>query len=232
MLKGDRVCIPPELYERMLSDLHDNHRGIEKMRCLSLTTVYWSGIDADITDYLNCCKTCTQHKAKQAVQPMLPTHVPDSLWQDLAANFFTYNHNEYLLIVDTFSKYPFIYQPSSKSAESIIKKLQKFNSQYGSPKGFFSDNCLSFSSETLQKFLTFQYIDHITSSPHYPKSNGFIERHIKTIKTALDTVKSSGKSLDGLLISLRSTPIGPHLPPLEKFCTIGPRIDQDNLPTL
>ena len=27
LLKGDRVCIPPELYERMLSDLHGNHRG-------------------------------------------------------------------------------------------------------------------------------------------------------------------------------------------------------------
>ena len=32
LLKGDRVWIPPELYERMLSDLHNNHRGIEKMR--------------------------------------------------------------------------------------------------------------------------------------------------------------------------------------------------------
>ena len=29
LLKGDSVCIPTELYERMLSDLHNNHRGIE-----------------------------------------------------------------------------------------------------------------------------------------------------------------------------------------------------------
>ena len=41
-LKGDRVCIPPELCERMLSDLHNNHRGIEKMRQLSSR---WPGID-------------------------------------------------------------------------------------------------------------------------------------------------------------------------------------------
>ena len=103
LLKGDRVCIPPELYERMLSDLHGNHRGIEKMRHLSQHTVYWPRLDADITDYVNRCKTCTQHKAKQAVQPMLPRDVPDSPWQELAADFFTHNHKEYLLIVDMFS---------------------------------------------------------------------------------------------------------------------------------
>ena len=122
------MCIPPELYERMLSDLHGNHRGIEKMRHLSQNTVYWPEIKhADIADYVNHCKTCTQHKAKQAVQPMLPRDVPDSPWQELVADFFTYNHKEYLLIADTFSKYPFIYQASSKTAESIIKKVTKFN---------------------------------------------------------------------------------------------------------
>ena len=137
LLKGNWVCIPPELYERMLSNLHGNHRGIEKIRHLSQSTVYWPGLDADIADYVNHCKTCTQHRAKQAVQPMLPRDVPDSPWQDLVADFFTYNHKEYLLIVDVFSKYPFIYQTSSKTAESIIKKLQNLISQYAPPKRFF-----------------------------------------------------------------------------------------------
>ena len=143
---------------------------------------------------------------------MLLRDVPDSPWQDLAANFFTYNHRDYLLIADTFSKYPFVYQISSKSADSIIRKLQNLISQYGPPKRFYSDNGAPFLSEAIQKFLALHNIDHITSSPHYPKSNSFIERQIKTIKTALDTARSSGKSLNDLLLSLRSTPIGPHLP--------------------
>ena len=150
LLKGERVCIPPELYEGMFSDLHDNHRGIEKMRLLSQTTVYWPGIDTDVADYVNHCKICTQHKAKQAVQPMLCRDVPDSLWQDLAADFFTYNHKEYFLIANTFSKYPFIYQTSSKSADYIIRKLQNLISQYGPPKRFFSHSGPPFPSEALQ----------------------------------------------------------------------------------
>ena len=128
------------------------------MRHLSQATAYWPGIENDITDYVNHCKICIQHKAKQAVQSLLPRDVPDSLWQDLAADFFTYNHKEYFLIVDTFSKYPLIYQTSSKSANSILKILQNLMSQYGPPKRFFSDNGPPFSSEALQKFLVSQYL--------------------------------------------------------------------------
>ena len=182
------------------------------MRHLSQHTANWPRLDADIANYVNCCKTCTQHKAKQAVQPMLPRDVPDSPWQESAADFFTHNHKEYLLIPDTFSKYPFVYQTSSKTAESITKKLQNLISQYGPPKRFFSDNGPSFSSKAFQKFLASQYIDHIISSPLYPKSNGFIKQQIKTIKTALATANSSGKSLDDFLLGLRSMPIGLHLP--------------------
>ena len=80
------------------------------------------------------------------------------------------------------------------------------------PKRFFSGNGPPLSSKAFQKFLASQYIDHITLSPLYPKSNGFIERQIKTIKTALATANSSGKSLDDLLLSPRSMPIGLHLP--------------------
>ena len=30
LLKGDCICIPPELYDRSLNELHDTHLGIEK----------------------------------------------------------------------------------------------------------------------------------------------------------------------------------------------------------
>ena len=38
LLKGDRVFIPPKPYDTMLSDDHDNHKGIEKMRNVSQTS--------------------------------------------------------------------------------------------------------------------------------------------------------------------------------------------------
>ena len=77
LLKGNGICIPPELHDRTLYELHDSHQGIEKITYLARSTVYWPGIDADIADYVRCCTICAKHKALQTVQPMLPCNIPD-----------------------------------------------------------------------------------------------------------------------------------------------------------
>ena len=125
---------------------------------------------------------------------------------------------DYLLITDTFSKYPFIYSIHSKTHNSLTQCLQDLFSQFGMPLHFFSDNGPPFSSEPFSSFLTSLGIEHITSSPLYPQSNGFIERQIKTIKTALTTAQPSGTSITHTLHILHSTPFGPNLPsPMKSF---------------
>ena len=75
-----------------------------------------------------------------------------------------------------------------------------------------TDNGPPFSSETFGKFMQQQHIEHITPSPHYPKSHRFIERQIKTIKTALPTDHDSKLSMEDILLNIRAQPIGPNLP--------------------
>ena len=175
-------------------------------------TIYWPGIDMDIVEYVKRCKTCTQHKVTQHIQPMLPRDVPEAPWQDLAADFFNFKGKEYLLVADTFSKYPFPSRMTTKTAEIVIRKFTQLFPQYGNPKSLTTDNGPPFSSEVFAQFMRMQRVEHITSSPHYPKSNGFIERQVKTMKTALATATTSGKTLDDVLLSLRSSPLGPNLP--------------------
>ena len=98
LFKGNRVCIPPELHDRTLYDLHDSHQGIEKIPHIARANVYWPGIDANITDYVRRCTICPKHEASQTVQPMLPHDIPDRPWQELAADFFTHKGKDYLLI--------------------------------------------------------------------------------------------------------------------------------------
>ena len=217
LMKGNRVCIPPELHDRTLYDLHDSHQGIEKITYITRTNVYWPGIDADISDYVKRCTICTKYKVSQATQLMLPHNIPDSPWQELAADYFMHTSRDYLLIADTFSKYPFIYKVHFKTTGSIIHYLQDLFSQFGKLQHFFSDNGPPFSSEPFPQFLTSDAIDHITSSPLYPRSNGFIERQIRTIKTSLATAQASNTSIDHLLQTLCSTPIGPSLPCLREI---------------
>ena len=36
--------------------------------------------------------------------------IPNGPWEEIATNFFTLNQKDYLLICDTFSKYPFLFE--------------------------------------------------------------------------------------------------------------------------
>ena len=124
----------------------------------------------------------------------------------------TFKGHEYLIICDTFSKYPFTYKVTAKSAQSLCLCLLELILQYGPPMSLSTDNGPPFASDELTEFLTHHRIAHHTSSPHFPRSNGFIERQVRTIKTALHTVLPAKKSLESVLLDLRSTPIGSNMP--------------------
>ena len=170
IMKGNCICIPPELYDRSLHKLHKMHMGIEKIQHRARATLYWPGIDTDIVEYVKKCKTCTQHKATQHIQLMIPRDVPEAPWQDLTADFFNFKGKEYLLIGDTFSKYPFTFRMTTKTADTVIQKLTQLFSQYGNPKSLTTDNGPPFSSEPFSQFMSTQRLENITSSLHYPKS--------------------------------------------------------------
>ena len=104
LLKGTRVCIPLELLNCTLADLHGAHQGINRMQAQAREAVYWPSIDADIADYVCQCNIFTKHKASPPAQPMLPRHVPDGSWKEIAADYFTHKGKEYLLICNQFSK--------------------------------------------------------------------------------------------------------------------------------
>ena len=94
------------------------------MQHLAREKIYWPGLDADIIEYVKHCTICTKHKATQATQPMIPRDIPEGPWQDLAADFFHHNNTDYILITDTFSKYPFLYKVSSKASRTSHQKNQ------------------------------------------------------------------------------------------------------------
>ena len=60
-------------------------------------------------------------------------------WQDLAADFFNFKGKEYLLVADTFSKYPFASRMTTKTAETVTQKFTQLFSQYGNPKSLTTD---------------------------------------------------------------------------------------------
>ena len=75
------------------------------------------------------------------------------------------------------------------------------------PDEIVSDNGPPFHSKEFAKFLSGLGIKHTTSSPGYPRSNGFIEWHIQMVKNMLSK-SSNTQSFQEVLADLRMTHIG------------------------
>ena len=114
------------------------------------------------------------------------------------------------MICDYFSKFPFLYRAKT-SFWSLRDRLIDLFSIEGYPDEIVSDNGPPFQSKEFAKFLSGLGIKHTTSSPGYPRSNGFIERHIQTVKNMLSK-SSNTRSFQEVLADLRTTRIGTGLP--------------------
>ncbi|CAB4015706.1 Retrovirus-related Pol poly from transposon 412 [Paramuricea clavata] len=137
---------------------------------------------------------------------------------------------ENLLVADYYSKYQFVLEvPTGKSSSRTIANLtKKIFSEQGIPQIVRSDNGQHFEGQAYKEFAKQYHIQHITSSPHYPRSNGFIDSLVKTIKKTMKKARATNTDPLVALLCLRATPINSTLPsPAELlFC----RPIQDNLP--
>ena len=79
---------------------------------------------------------------------------------------------------------------------------------FGIPEKLFSDNGPQFSSGEFKEFTKRLGIEHITSSPNYPRSSGQVEREIQTVKKSMMIMVGDGRSLGDILRAIRNTPIG------------------------
>ena len=209
LLKGPRLIIPGELQEEYLSRLHKGHLSASKVQENAKQHMYWIGIDADIEDYTKRCQECIK-RSQVAKEPLQPHDIPEGPWRKLGIDYFAFNGNSYVLIRDYFSKFPFLYRAKT-SFWSLRDRLINLFSIEGYPDEIVSDNGPPFQSKEFAKFLSGLGIKHTTSSPGYPHSNGFIERHIQMVKNMLSK-SSNTQSFQEVLADLRTTRMGTGLP--------------------
>ena len=208
LLKGPRLIIPGELQEEYLSRLHEGHLSANKVQENAKQHMYWTGIDADIEDYTKRCQECIK-RSQVPKEPLQPHDIPEGPWRKLGIDYFAFDGNSYVLICDYFSKFPFLYRAKT-SFWSLRDRLIDLFSIEGYPDEIVSDNGPPFQSKEFAKFLSGLGIKHTTSSPGYPHSNGFIERHIQTVKNMLSKSLNT-RSFQEVLADLRTTRIGAGL---------------------
>ena len=187
--------------------------GINKTILKARQLIYWPSMNNQITNLIQNCYTCEKFQNSNPKETIINHELPSRPWQSIAADFFKFDDKDYLLIVDTFSKYPeIVCLKNDTTSSNVIKNLKNILARHGIPDVLYSDNGPQFISYQFQNFLKDWEITHIRSSPHYPQSNGLIERHIQTIKKLMKKAKEENKDIYKVLLEYRTTPIDKIIP--------------------
>jgi hypothetical protein len=205
---GNRVVIPSSLRREVLEQLHLGHFGMQRMKQLARTAVYWPRIDEDIEATCRECVPCGEHQNKPPKPANHPWMLPEKPWSrlhlDHAINFLGSN---WLVLTDAYSKYPCVHPTQSVSAKSTIELLEKDFAHFGYPHTLVTDNATAFLSEEFQSWCKENGIVHLTGAPYHPATNGAAERLVQTFKQSLK--KSSlppRRALQEFLMQYRRTP--------------------------
>ncbi|CAJ1059742.1 hypothetical protein NQD34_015829 [Xyrichtys novacula] len=167
----------------------------------------------DIERACRSCSVCVKYQDADPKEPLHPHTVPLKPWQSIASDLFEVKGRQFLLTVDRNSKYPLVDEMSMPvSGHAVTQKLQGYVSLFGRVDEIFTDNGPQYTGQAFKEFVKDWGINHITSSPHYPKGNRFIERHVRHIKSIVTKSIKQRDNLQMALLQARATPIDSKLP--------------------
>lgn len=209
VLWGARVVVPQRCRKAILKQLHHTHPGISRMKGLARSYVWWPGMDSEIEKEVMSCSTCQENRNSPAGAPLHPWEWPESPWSRLHVDYAgPFLGKMFLVIVDAHSKWIDVYPGNTATSQVTIEKLRQCFSIHGLPQTLVSDNGTCFTSQEFQAFLKQNGIQHITSAPFHPASNGLAERAVQSFKQGMK--KITGDTIDTrlarFLFNYRITP--------------------------
>ncbi|MCG8044483.1 MAG: RNase H-like domain-containing protein, partial [Candidatus Thiodiazotropha endolucinida] len=130
LMKGDRIIIPTEMKQDILSKIHGAHQGITKCKMRAKESVWWLGINADIENLIKSCDTCAKLQNDHS-EPMISTEFDDRPWKHLGSDLFFWKGHTYLLVVCYYSRFIELAKLNSATSEEIINHLKSMFSRFG-----------------------------------------------------------------------------------------------------
>lgn len=214
---GSRLVIPAKLQRQVLDLLHLGHFGMQRMKQLARSVVYWPRIDDDIEELVRTCTSCAEHQNKPPKSANHPWMLPEKPWSrlhlDHAINFMG---SDWLVLVDAYSKYPCIHATSSTSTRATLELLEQEFAHFGYPHTLVTDNATTFTSDEFQEWCKERGITHLSGAPYHPATNGAAERLVQSFKQSLRKSTLHPKAaLQEFLMQYRRTPLDTGLSPSE-----------------
>ncbi|XP_065076499.1 uncharacterized protein K02A2.6-like [Ochlerotatus camptorhynchus] len=171
------------------------------MKAIARSYVYWPFLDSEIADYVKSCRHCaTAAKSPPKCAPV-PWPRSSKPWERVHIDYAgPINGEYYLVVVDSYSKWPEIIQTRSTTSAATIGILKDVFARFSVPATLVSDNGPQFTSAEFQGFCVENGIDHLTIAPFHPQSNGQAESTGWQIASR-NHVRSSNQNVFGVASS-------------------------------
>ncbi|CAH8624674.1 unnamed protein product [Dicrocoelium dendriticum] len=206
---SDRVVIPQALQQRVLRQFHAGHPGLNRMKALARSYVYWPFMDRQLEQLAKSCGNCATASRAPPKTELRSWPKPTKPWSRVHVDFAgPINGQNFLIVVDAYSKWPEVFLMRSTKTSATVSRLRQIFSRFGCPETLVTDNGAQFTSATFMEFCQRCAIKHLRSPPFHPQSNGQAERFVDTFKRALLKSRREGdleEVIDRFLFLYRST---------------------------
>ena len=199
----------------VLKQLHQAHLGIEKTKWRVRAAIFWPQINQQIEEMVKTCSTCLHNQKQHPREPMMSSDVPHNPFQMVGSDLFHWNDQDFVLVVDYYSRYWQIEKLHKIDAATVIKKIRNVFSRMGIPEVLRSDNGPQYAAKTFEKFAKDWGFQHIPSCPEYPRSNGLAKKTVQTVKDLLEKAKEDNKDPYLAMLEVRNTSVDNYKSPAE-----------------
>ena len=129
---------------------------------------------------IKICLPCQVVTPIYTREPLQMSVLPDNPFDEVSIDFAHVDGETLLLVIDDYSRFPFVELMSSTSASAVIPMLDQLLATFGTPRIVKSDNGPPFNGEEFAKFARVLGFRHRKVTPLWPRANGEVERFVKT----------------------------------------------------
>ena len=106
---------------------------------------------------------------------------------------------------------PIVRKLKSMTAKHVASHFSEVFGEYGWPDSLLTDNGPCYASHEFKQLMLDMSVNHITSLPHYPQSNGLAEKYVQIVKNLFVKAHEEGADYQKALMIYRNTPLDDNL---------------------
>lgn len=191
----ERVVLPRSLRRSALDSAHGGHVGEMAMKRIMRQFFWWPKMSKQVSKYVKNCETCALLAKRNPPVPLASRDLPEGPWEILQIDFLSVPNvgaGEFLVVIDTYSRYLSVVEMRSMDADSTNSALNEVFHTWGFPTVIQSDNGPPFQSASFVKFWEEKGVRVRKSIPLCPQSNGAVERQNQGLIKALSAARLDG----------------------------------------